>query len=118
MVHMDSENKELNSKSDYATATGTHDISNSIILYPFAHQVSSNLITKAPPSNSTSPLNLTDKLSSPDQRAQVGGHTQLLTLDKSTLCKPLIPRELLFYLNVPKELVRFVPSYKGEFNPP
>lgn len=44
---------------------------------------------------------------------QVGGHTQLLTLDKSTLCKPLVPRELLFYLNVPKELVKFVPSYKG-----
>lgn len=44
---------------------------------------------------------------------QVGGHTQLLTLDKSTLCKPLIPRELLFYLNVPEELTKFVPSYKG-----
>ena len=38
MVHMDSENKELKSKSDYATAAVAHDI-NSIILYPFAHQV-------------------------------------------------------------------------------
>lgn len=45
---------------------------------------------------------------------QVGGHTQLLTLDKSTLCKPLVPRELLFYLNVPQELVKFVPAYKGK----
>lgn len=83
MVHMDSENKELNTKSDYAcsVASKQHEISNSIILYPFAHQV--------------------------------GGHTQLLTLDKSTLCKPLIPRELLFYLNVPKELTKFVPAYKG-----
>ncbi|KAG9511117.1 Inositol hexakisphosphate kinase 1, partial [Fragariocoptes setiger] len=44
---------------------------------------------------------------------QVGGHTQLLTLDQRTLCKPLIPRELLFYLNVPKELSYFVPAYKG-----
>jgi len=45
---------------------------------------------------------------------QVGGHRQLLTLDKSTLCKPLVPRELLFYLNVPKELLNFVPAYKGK----
>lgn len=37
----------------------------------------------------------------------------MLTWDNSTLCKPLVPRELLFYLNVPKELVKFVPSYKG-----
>ena len=34
-------------------------------------------------------------------------------MDKSTLCKPLIPREHLFYLNVPEELVKFVPLYKG-----
>ena len=42
MVHMDSENKQLDtSQADYATATAkpTHDINN-IILYPFAHQVS------------------------------------------------------------------------------
>lgn len=47
---------------------------------------------------------------------QVGGHTQLLTLDKGTVCKPLVPRELLFYLNVPEALVKFVPSYKGKFS--
>lgn len=42
MVHMDRKDKELNSNSDYATtaaAVAAHDI-NSIILYPFAHQVS------------------------------------------------------------------------------
>lgn len=38
VLHMDDENKELNSSSDYATSAATHDINN-IILYPFAHQV-------------------------------------------------------------------------------
>jgi hypothetical protein len=44
---------------------------------------------------------------------QVGGHTQLMLLDKSTLCKPLVQRELSFYLNIPQELKGFVPNYKG-----
>lgn len=44
---------------------------------------------------------------------QVGGHTQLMLLDHSTLCKPLIQRELLFYLNVPRGMRNFVPQYKG-----
>ncbi|CAG2165985.1 unnamed protein product [Oppiella nova] len=44
---------------------------------------------------------------------QVGGHTQLMLLDKSTLCKPLVQRELSFYLNIPHELKGFVPKYKG-----
>ncbi|XP_054159702.1 inositol hexakisphosphate kinase 2-like [Oppia nitens] len=44
---------------------------------------------------------------------QVGGHTQLMLLDKSTLCKPLVPKELSFYLNIPQELKGFVPKYKG-----
>ncbi|RWS26513.1 Inositol hexakisphosphate kinase 1-like protein [Leptotrombidium deliense] len=44
---------------------------------------------------------------------QVGGHTQLMLLDEATICKPLIQRELLFYVNIPKELIDFVPSYKG-----
>ena len=44
---------------------------------------------------------------------QVGGHTQLMLLDQTTVCKPLIQRELLFYLNIPPELQRFVPKYKG-----
>ena len=44
---------------------------------------------------------------------QVGGHTQLMLLDQSTLCKPLVQRELLFYLNIPRELQGYVPNYKG-----
>ncbi|CAN7998527.1 unnamed protein product [Ixodes pacificus] len=44
---------------------------------------------------------------------QVGGHSQMLLLDQGTLCKPLIPRELHFYLHVPREMRQFVPSYKG-----
>lgn len=44
---------------------------------------------------------------------QVGGHTQMLLLDQGTLCKPLIPRELHFYLNLPREMRQFTPSYKG-----
>jgi hypothetical protein len=44
---------------------------------------------------------------------QVGGHTQLMLLDHGTLCKPLIQRELLFYLNVPRGMRNFVPQYKG-----
>ncbi|XP_042909087.1 inositol hexakisphosphate kinase 3 isoform X2 [Parasteatoda tepidariorum] len=44
---------------------------------------------------------------------QVGGHTQLLMLDRSTLCKPLILRELHFYLNVPRTMRSFIPKYKG-----
>lgn len=44
---------------------------------------------------------------------QVGGHTQLMLLDQSTLCKPLVQRELLFYLNIPRELQEYVPNYKG-----
>ena len=36
-----------------------------------------------------------------------------MLLDKSTLCKPLVQRELSFYLNIPHELKGFVPKYKG-----
>ena len=43
----------------------------------------------------------------------MGGHFQLMLLDKSTLCKPLVQRELSFYLNIPQELKGFVPKYKG-----
>ncbi|XP_018494373.1 inositol hexakisphosphate kinase 1 [Galendromus occidentalis] len=44
---------------------------------------------------------------------QVGGHTQMLLLDKSTLCKPLINRELQFYLDMPRDLRPFTPQHKG-----
>ena len=36
-----------------------------------------------------------------------------MLLDQSTLCKPLVQRELSFYLNIPQELKGFVPKYKG-----
>lgn len=36
-----------------------------------------------------------------------------MLLDQTTLCKPLVQRELLFYLNIPSELKGFVPNYKG-----
>jgi len=39
-----------------------------------------------------------------------------MLLDQATLCKPLIQRELLFYLNIPSQLENFVPSYKGKGN--
>ncbi|KAH9423603.1 hypothetical protein DERP_005183 [Dermatophagoides pteronyssinus] len=44
---------------------------------------------------------------------QVGGHTQIMLLNQYTLCKPLIPKELDFYLNIPRQLIDFVPRYKG-----
>ncbi|XP_022701529.1 inositol hexakisphosphate kinase 2-like [Varroa jacobsoni] len=44
---------------------------------------------------------------------QVGGHTQMLLLDRTTLCKPLIQRELQFYLDMPRELRPFTPQHKG-----
>ena len=45
---------------------------------------------------------------------QVGGHTQLMLLAHGTLCKPLIQRELLFFLNVPRSMRHFIPQYKGK----
>jgi len=36
-----------------------------------------------------------------------------MLLDDATVCKPLIQRELLFYLNIPRQLKSFVPTYKG-----
>uniref|UniRef100_A0A1B6FW76 Kinase n=1 Tax=Cuerna arida TaxID=1464854 RepID=A0A1B6FW76_9HEMI len=44
---------------------------------------------------------------------QVGGHTRLLLLDQGTICKPLNPRELEFYQNIPLDIQNFVPKYKG-----
>lgn len=45
---------------------------------------------------------------------QVGGHTRLLLLNQSTICKPLNPRELDFYQNLPSDIQIFVPEYKGK----
>nr|XP_027197870.1 inositol hexakisphosphate kinase 2-like isoform X1 [Dermatophagoides pteronyssinus] len=36
-----------------------------------------------------------------------------MLLNQYTLCKPLIPKELDFYLNIPRQLFDFVPRYKG-----
>ncbi|XP_034243210.1 uncharacterized protein LOC117646413 [Thrips palmi] len=44
---------------------------------------------------------------------QVGGHTRLLLLNQSTICKPLNSRELNFYQNIPLDIKTFVPKYKG-----
>lgn len=44
---------------------------------------------------------------------QVGGHTRLLLLNQSTICKPLNCRELDFYQNIPQDIEIFVPKFKG-----
>lgn len=44
---------------------------------------------------------------------QVGGHTRLLLLNQSTVIKPLNLRELDFYQNIPEDIQKFVPKYKG-----
>ncbi|XP_068899102.1 uncharacterized protein Ip6k isoform X1 [Tenebrio molitor] len=45
---------------------------------------------------------------------QVGGHTRLMVLNPSTICKPLNYRELDFYQNIQDQDIKmFVPKYKG-----
>ncbi|XP_019866621.1 inositol hexakisphosphate kinase 1 isoform X2 [Aethina tumida] len=45
---------------------------------------------------------------------QVGGHTRLMVLNPSTICKPLNFRELDFYQNIQDQDIKsFVPKYKG-----
>ncbi|XP_031570742.1 inositol hexakisphosphate kinase 1-like [Actinia tenebrosa] len=44
---------------------------------------------------------------------QVGGRSLILTYDRNTVCKPLIPQELRFYLDLPQSLRPFTPHYKG-----
>ncbi|KAJ8917742.1 hypothetical protein NQ315_005193 [Exocentrus adspersus] len=45
---------------------------------------------------------------------QVGGHTRLMLLNPSTICKPLNFRELDFYQNIQEQDIKnFVPKYKG-----
>ncbi|KAL1491886.1 hypothetical protein ABEB36_012412 [Hypothenemus hampei] len=45
---------------------------------------------------------------------QVGGHTRLMVLNPSTICKPLNLRELEFYQNIQEQEIKiFVPTYKG-----
>ncbi|XP_045170582.1 inositol hexakisphosphate kinase 3-like isoform X2 [Mercenaria mercenaria] len=45
---------------------------------------------------------------------QVGGHTCVLEVTKSAICKPFIPREAWFYEHEPEELKDFTPKYLGE----
>ncbi|XP_060557891.1 inositol hexakisphosphate kinase 2-like isoform X2 [Ruditapes philippinarum] len=45
---------------------------------------------------------------------QVGGHTCVLELTRSTICKPYVEREAWFYENEPEELKDFTPKYLGE----
>lgn len=48
---------------------------------------------------------------------QVGGHTRLMVLNPSTICKPLNFRELDFYQNIQdQEIKMFVPKYKGKLS--
>jgi hypothetical protein len=37
-------------------------------------------------------------------------------LNDRTICKPLNPRELDFYQNIPQDIQMFVPQYKGKFH--
>lgn len=45
---------------------------------------------------------------------QVGGHTCVLELNHSTICKPFQSKEVWFYENEPDELKEFTPRYLGE----
>jgi len=46
-------------------------------------------------------------------KAQVGGHVYMKILNEQYVCKPLNKRELEFYQNIPKNLMKHVPAYKG-----
>ena len=45
---------------------------------------------------------------------QVGGRSLIITYDHNTVCKPLNPEELRFYLDLPESLRPFTPRYKGK----
>jgi hypothetical protein len=72
------------------------------LLRPFCHQVSLSHRAR-----------ICDSSTNGKFRPKVGGHTQFLQLDQSTVCKPLIPRELSFYLNAPPDIRTFTPKCKG-----
>ncbi|KAJ8314045.1 hypothetical protein KUTeg_008606, partial [Tegillarca granosa] len=44
---------------------------------------------------------------------QVGGHNIVLQINKSTICKPYLDREVNFYNHLPEELKEFTPSFQG-----
>lgn len=45
---------------------------------------------------------------------QVGGHTCVLQVGRSTVCKPYMEKEAWFYENVPEDLKLFIPKYLGK----
>ncbi|XP_052245918.1 uncharacterized protein LOC127854870 isoform X2 [Dreissena polymorpha] len=45
---------------------------------------------------------------------QVGGHTCVLEIGQTTICKPYVERESWFYANAPDALKQFIPKYLGE----
>lgn len=45
---------------------------------------------------------------------QVGGHTCVLEINNSTICKPFVPTEAWFYENEPDAMKEFTPKYLGE----
>lgn len=44
---------------------------------------------------------------------QVAGQSSMLTVNSTTVCKPLIPREHFVYRTMPPQLLPFTPRYKG-----
>ena len=46
-------------------------------------------------------------------KTQVGGHFVILEIDAEWVCKPVLAQETLFYENLPVELKKFTPKYKG-----
>ena len=44
---------------------------------------------------------------------QVGGHSLLMKFGKA-ICKPMLPREHLFYSTLPGEFKNFTPAYYGK----
>ncbi|KAH3718371.1 inositol hexakisphosphate kinase 1-like [Dreissena polymorpha] len=45
---------------------------------------------------------------------QVGGHTCVLEIGRTSICKPFVERESRFYVNAPDALKQFIPKYLGE----
>ncbi|XP_028652482.1 inositol hexakisphosphate kinase 3-like [Erpetoichthys calabaricus] len=44
---------------------------------------------------------------------QVGGHAGIMCYDKTTICKPLVSQEQVFYESLPADLRPFTAQYKG-----
>ena len=45
---------------------------------------------------------------------QVGGHTCVLEIGRTSICKPFVEREHWFYVNAPDALKQFIPKYLGK----